>query len=686
MYKSFILIVLFLLITVNAQDLYITGKVLDNNNSPMFGVIATLKGQGISDTTGADGIYILSKLSNDIKNQSSVSLNTIKYDNSRLWFPVLKKTQVSIKVYNLSGQNVFTALNRKLDPGNYSINPATGLSAQMYIVQLKIGNKVHNFKSPSLYDRGKPSLTRIGDNATISGGVFARLSQDDINDTLNLIKDNQVLSTTNISEWIDTLPDLFVIQRDIYGNLYLPMFFPDTISLIQANITGDDINGTKTAELWHNTSSNTYSGFVYFIYSVGTNKYNVYVDVFNNQDKLIGQSPNILFNSIAGDIEIPPFSAENAKPEVQIIGNDTTVSIYDTIHITCIATDPIGSRGISKWELDINGEGFKETSTGDTSVIVPDVTGQRNGDMVYVVRVTDNDGNTSSDQITVTVVKDEPIASTFVEGQCRPSFLVNNSDSMIVVGDTVILHGTATDGYGHIVKWEWDIGNTGTFVTDESATDTSKYEYVIPMNSDSVIECVLRVTDDDGNTALDTVTLKVLFLFNGEYKIKSKNQSTMFGKLQNNVYQYHWFPLPPIDVSFSYDFWFDTTTYSLGNYFEAIKYCNEKSKGAGLDTAYTYTDSLDIQMDLTKNGFRISTEAEFHYAFNNGVVVLGEIRLNDKYENAIPGESQTDYTGPSVIDPMVKFTMTESFFNRGNYYSYFPTYNGAKYLLVRTVE
>ena len=56
MYQKIFIMILFLFITLFANQLELTGKVLDKDNNPVFGVIATLKGLGISDTTGSDGI------------------------------------------------------------------------------------------------------------------------------------------------------------------------------------------------------------------------------------------------------------------------------------------------------------------------------------------------------------------------------------------------------------------------------------------------------------------------------------------------------------------------------------------------------------------------------------------------------------------------------------------------------
>lgn len=63
----------------------------------------------------------------------------------------------------------------------------------------------------------------------------------------------------------------------------------------------------------------------------------------------------------------------------------------------------------------------------------------------------------------------------------------------------------AVDSFGGTIsKWEWDIGGAGVFKTTSTADTT----FLISSSSSGIILCVLRVTDNDGNTsANDTLTV-----------------------------------------------------------------------------------------------------------------------------------------------------------------------------------
>jgi sulfatase modifying factor 1 len=101
-------------------------------------------------------------------------------------------------------------------------------------------------------------------------------------------------------------------------------------------------------------------------------------------------------------------------------------------------------------------------------------------------------------------------------------------------------------------------------------------------------------------------------------------------------------------VSFTYDFYMDSTLVTQADYldimqrnpavhqtgnlrlpveqvtwYDAVLYCNARSKRDGLDTVYTYTglvkkdqtvtELIDLKYNIRKNGYRLPTNAEYEY-------------------------------------------------------------------------
>jgi PKD repeat protein len=190
------------------------------------------------------------------------------------------------------------------------------------------------------------------------------------------------------------------------------------------------------------------------------------------------------------NIDTLKVNVSNAPPIADAGGNQSVLEGDDVNLNGSNSTDP-GSRDTLTFEWDFNYDGntFNVDASGqNVTTSYPD------GPATYTVtlRVTDSDGASHIDSAEITVRNAPPSADA-------------GPDQMVSVGELVTLDaGGSSDPAGQAdpLTFAWDLDNDGNpDVTGESVT----YTWTI---SDSYT-IMLRVTDDDGDSDEDTVTIQV---------------------------------------------------------------------------------------------------------------------------------------------------------------------------------
>jgi hypothetical protein len=170
--------------------------------------------------------------------------------------------------------------------------------------------------------------------------------------------------------------------------------------------------------------------------------------------------------------------------------NDTA-SINDTVRVCVTYSNPTRRLEKISWYLDsLNSIAVKQKTDSL-------ITG--NDTLVYwcklvenkkiIIRVIDETAKNWTDSALVTVVQDVPVPFA-------------GNDTAVHGNSPFTLTGKATQQFGSIVKWEWNIDGAGFKIT--SSGDTT---ITTPDLSVKSFICILRVTDDDGNIGIDTVNL-----------------------------------------------------------------------------------------------------------------------------------------------------------------------------------
>ena len=197
----------------------------------------------------------------------------------------------------------------------------------------------------------------------------------------------------------------------------------------------------------------------------------------------------------------------NEAPTSNLSVNPTSGESPLTVTFTLTASDNDGN--ISLWELDIDNDGSPDYSgTGDPPFTRVH-TYANQGYYTAQLTVTDNEGKTGTDAITIIVNE----SST--ENQSPTcTLLVTPSSGYAPLGVTFSMD--AHDPGGTIVSWSLDIDNDG--IADYSGTGSLLSTKAHTYFSTGTYTATLTVIDNQGASNTDTVTLSVT-------EIPSENQS-----------------------------------------------------------------------------------------------------------------------------------------------------------------
>ncbi len=130
-----------LALQAGAQDISITGSVIDAAANPVAGATVSLMYAGISTTTGSDGSFTLSQTTAVRSMQEHAAAVSASVAGSTIRFSVASPSAVRIDVYSINGRLVLGALDRTLARGVYSFAPsAAEIPSGVYFVKVRIGS------------------------------------------------------------------------------------------------------------------------------------------------------------------------------------------------------------------------------------------------------------------------------------------------------------------------------------------------------------------------------------------------------------------------------------------------------------------------------------------------------------------------------------------------------------------
>jgi subtilisin-like proprotein convertase family protein len=153
------------------------------------------------------------------------------------------------------------------------------------------------------------------------------------------------------------------------------------------------------------------------------------------------------------------------------------------------SSDPEGSAITYAWDVDGNND-FND-ATGPT----PSVYFATSGAKTIKLRVTDADGATGIASAVLNVLPTTP-----------PNAAISATPNPVVAGSPVVFDASASsDPDGTVVGYEWDLDGNGSFETQGGSSPVAGRAYP----NATVISVGVRVTDNDGRTAIARVPLTI---------------------------------------------------------------------------------------------------------------------------------------------------------------------------------
>ena len=196
------------------------------------------------------------------------------------------------------------------------------------------------------------------------------------------------------------------------------------------------------------------------------------------------------------DITVEAAAVANQAPTADA-GADQNVSAAETVNLSGSGTDSDGTIASYAW-TQVSGTtiSISNADSATASFTAPSTAGV----IVLQLTVTDNDGATATDNVSITV-------EAVVENQAPTANA--GDDQNVSAAETVNLSGSGTDSDGSIVSYAWtqDSGTTLTLTDADSAT--ASFDSSGADDAGEVLVFTLTVTDDNGATATDNVSITV---------------------------------------------------------------------------------------------------------------------------------------------------------------------------------
>lgn len=135
-------------------------------------------------------------------------------------------------------------------------------------------------------------------------------------DTVDYLRDGQVILSAPVPAWVSTMPDVMLVQRDLSGKLLGDLSQVGAVTCL----LGAPGGASTVILLELNRTTRLYSGYAYFRYTGGVDSFTARIVVSDSGGVPMGVGTVVRFSSRAGDIAFPDLGATNAVPRIRLRG------------------------------------------------------------------------------------------------------------------------------------------------------------------------------------------------------------------------------------------------------------------------------------------------------------------------------------------------------------------------------
>lgn len=181
---------------------------------------------------------------------------------------------------------------------------------------------------------------------------------------------------------------------------------------------------------------------------------------------------------------------------------DTAIPVGGTVHFRVVASGYAFDSVLLRWDLSGDGTWEDRLVSADGTAQLAHTYGTEGVYEAVVKAVDPASGLHAVDTSRVVVTEEGP-----------PVIVSIRTDTSVTVGDSVPFFGAAQDLGGSIAEYAWDFDGNGNYDYTDKSSAAGGHRYTGAGSFDAV----LRVTDNTGNTAFDTVHVEVAAYGNLEF-------------------------------------------------------------------------------------------------------------------------------------------------------------------------